>query len=87
MEKENVVYLYEAESDDYLLTKEEDSIVRAMRRLNSMWKKYKSKPGNNNLILFCGADCSIRYGTASADNAIETIEHITCDGGDGGDDF
>lgn len=80
-------HLYEADADDFLLTDEEESIMRAMRRLNTLWKKYKSKPGNNNLILYCGMDCSIRYGSPSADYAIETFEHITCDGGDGGNSF
>lgn len=80
-------YLYEADSEDFLLTEEEEKIMRSVRRLNELWKKYKAKPDNNRLILFAGCDVSIRIGTPSADNIIETYEHITCDGGDGSDTY
>jgi len=81
-------YLYEAKSDDFLLEEDEEKIMRAMRKLNKLWKDYKSRPGGNRLILFTGGTgCSIRIDTPSADNVLETYASITCDGGDGGDYF
>ena len=81
-------YLYEAESDDFLLEEDEEKIMRAMRNLSKLWKDYKSKSGGNRLILFTGgAGCSIRIDSPSYSNEIESYQHITCDGGDGGDVF
>lgn len=81
-------YLYESESDDLLLEEEEEKIMRTMRKLDKLWKEYKSKSGGNRLILFAGgAGCSIRIDSPSSSNEIESYPHITCDGGDGGDVF
>ena len=83
--KTDVTYLYEMKNKDVLLTLEEEKIMRALRRLNTMWKKYKSKPEGNKLILYCGMGCDVRYSEPFVDNVIEAFEHITCDGGDGSD--
>lgn len=81
-------YQYETVVDDFLLTEEEEKIMRAMRRLDSMWKKYKDKPQGNRLILFCGgAGCSIRINKPSSDYELESYNNITNDGGDGADEF
>lgn len=81
-------YLYESESEDFLLEEDEEKIMRAMRKLNKLWAAYKAKSGGNRLILFTGgAGCSIRIDSPSSHNEIESYEHITCDGGDGGDVF
>lgn len=81
-------YLYDEDGDPVLLTEEEEKIMRAMRRVNSLFKSYKAKAGTHNLILFGGScGCSMRYGTPSKENIIQTFEFITSDGGDGGDIF
>lgn len=85
---EKEVWLYESSSEDHHLTKDEESIMKAMRRLDKLWKKYKDNNGDNRLILFGGsASCSIRINTPSVDNEIEFYPHINSDGGDGGDSF
>lgn len=91
--KNDTAFLYEMKdpSDEYtgdaLLEPEEEQIMKAMRKLDFLWKKYKSNPNGNRLILFCGGDCSIRFENPSAANTLETYPNITCDGGDGGDVF
>ena len=80
-------YLYESKSNDFLLSESEEKIMRAMRRLDKLWKDYKNSPQENHLILFGGNGCSIRIGSPSKDNEIEGFPHITADGGDGGDSF
>ena len=91
---EEKAYLYEMKSacnthtGDVLLTEDEEKIMRAMRRLDMLWRKYKDKGGDNNLILFAGGSgCSIRYGTPSGDNEIENFPFVRCEGGEGGDAF
>ena len=80
-------YLYESLNEDVLLNTHEEEIMKKMRELDLIWKKYKKKPGNR-LILYCGTSgCSIRVNTPSADNEIASFYNITCDGGDGSDNF
>jgi hypothetical protein len=80
-------YLYESKKEDFLLTKDEENIMKQMRHLNDLRKKYKSKPNSNKFILYCGQDCTIRYGSPSSEYIIQEYEHISCDGGDGSDRF
>ena len=94
MGKEKESWLYEKKnpSGEYtgvaLLNWEEEQIIKAMRKVNQLFKKYKSKPNRNKLILFCGGSgCDIRYENPSGENVIETFPNITCEGGDGGDVF
>jgi len=88
MEKLNTGYVYEMQNEDAILTPEEEKIINAMRKVNTLWKKYKANSCGNRLILFCGGcGCDVRFETPSRDNVLENFEHITCDGGDGGDSF
>jgi hypothetical protein len=84
---EKIAYLYESEAGDFLLSEKEEKIMRAMERLDKLWKDYKNSPQENHLILFCGGDCSIRVNSPSKDHEIASYEHITAEGGDGGDIF
>lgn len=80
--------LYEAESGDFLLNEAEEKVMKAMRNLDKAWKNYNKTPHDNHLILYAGAGgCGIRVSTPSVENEIESYQHITCDGGDGGDKF
>lgn len=88
MKKNETSYLYEMAKEDALLDYDEEQIMKKLRSLNILWRKYKNKPNGNKLILYCGgAGCSIRYGSPSVDSEIEAFPYITCDGGDGGDSF
>jgi hypothetical protein len=80
-------FLYESEKDSHLLEPCEEEIMKAMRKLDDLFRKYKKRPGGNRLILFCGSDCTIRINTPSSENIIESYPNITCDGGDGADKF
>lgn len=61
MTNKDISYLYEMKSagnnytGDALLTEDEEKIMRAMRRLNNLWKNYNHN-GGSNLILFAGGD-------------------------------
>lgn len=77
-------YLYEAESDDFLLTEDEEKIMRTMRKVNKLWQKYQKNHGANRLILFGN---TMRINDYSYKNIIESYPHIVGDGGDGGDDL
>lgn len=87
MKRSEIGYAYESEVDAYILESDEEDIMKCMRKLDSLFKKYKKKPGGNRLILFGGSECSIRINKPSSDCTIETYPNITCDGGDGGDKF
>jgi len=87
MIKNTNVYLYESEARAFLLTEKEEKIMRAMRRLDKLWKDYKNNPQENHLILFGGGGTSIRINSPSKDHEIETYANITSEGGDGGDYF
>lgn len=93
-EKSKISYVYDITDnkgrwiDDAVLDYEEEEIMKQMRKLNALWKNYKKKPKGNRLILYCGGTgCSMRLESPSANKVIEVYEHITCDGGDGGDHF
>ncbi len=62
------------------LTEDEIQIIRALRRLSTMWKK-----GGQNLLLFNGN--SLRYKGTDDKHEIEFFSGIRGDGGDGGDTF
>jgi len=81
-------YLYESDVSDFLLSEKEEKIMRAMRRLDRLWKDYKNHPQENHLILFGGGTgCSMRVNSPSSDHEIESYSFITAEGGDGGDTF
>lgn len=53
MTNKDISYLYEMKSagnnytGDALLTEDEEKIMRAMRRLNNLWKNYNHNGGDN----------------------------------------
>lgn len=82
------MFIYDGTHKDFELTEQEEKIMAAMRKVNTLWKAYKKKPRGNKLILYCGGTgCDIRYETPSSENVIDNFGDITCDGGDGGDKF
>jgi len=62
------------------LTKGEEKILRALERLDKLWKKH-----GDDLTLFNGD--SLRKGGADASKEIATFPNIKGEGGDGGDVF
>ena len=62
------------------LTKGEEKIIRALERLNKLWKEHGA-----DLVLFNGD--SLRKGGVDANKEITTFPHIRGEGGDGGDVF
>lgn len=82
MDSKKREFLYESKAGDYSLSEGEESILRAVRRLDKLWKKHGAR-----MILFAGVDVSVRIDKPSQDHEIENFPRIRCDGGDGADKF